>query len=321
MMNRTSWIGVVALALAACGGDKDARDDQSPPAPPEAAKEPAAPEQEPAASRAVRVEGVELATPESVLHVPGEDVYLVSNINGAPLEADGNGFISKFGPDGAVVALKWIDGAAEGVELSAPKGMAIRNGTLYVTDIDAVRMFDATTGAPKGAIEVAGATFLNDLAVAGDRLYLSDTGMKAGEGGFEPSGSAAVYAIASDDKLEKLAAGEQLGNPNGLAAADDGVWVVTFGGNELYRIDAAGNKTDVTTLPKGQLDGLEMTAAGDFLISSWEGKAVYRGRPGGTFAPVIEDVESPADIGWDRKRQRVLIPVFTGDALVLHPLG
>ena len=82
------------------------------------------------------VADVGLSTPESVLHDAGADVYLVSNINGSPLEKDGNGFISRLAPDGSVLALKWIDGEAQGITLNAPKGMAIQDGVLFVAAID-----------------------------------------------------------------------------------------------------------------------------------------------------------------------------------------
>jgi hypothetical protein len=75
-------------------------------------------------------------TPESVLYDAESDVYLVSNINGTPLEADDNGFISKVTPDGKITELKWIDGAKDTIKLNAPKGMAISGGVLYVADID-----------------------------------------------------------------------------------------------------------------------------------------------------------------------------------------
>ena len=72
---------------------------------------------------AIRVGG--FSTPESVLHDPEADIYLVSNINGSPLERDGNGFISRVTPDGKVETLKFIAGGVKGVTLNAPKGMAI----------------------------------------------------------------------------------------------------------------------------------------------------------------------------------------------------
>src|SRR5690349_10065018 len=53
---------------------------------------------------------VGLSTPESVLYDEMTDVYLVSNIEGQPLDADGKAFISRLTPDGTVATLKWIEG-------------------------------------------------------------------------------------------------------------------------------------------------------------------------------------------------------------------
>src|SRR5262245_1011797 len=132
--------------------------------------------------------------PESVLYDEADDIYLVSNINGNPTDKDDNGFISKVGPDGTVQMLKWIDGASESVTLNAPKGLAIHADTLFVADIDSVRAFSRTTGAPLGARGVKGASLLNDVSVGSDGvLYVTDTGVKPD---FTPSGTAAVYSLA-----------------------------------------------------------------------------------------------------------------------------
>src|SRR5262249_42471950 len=93
-----------------------------------------------------------------------------------------------------------------------------------------------------------------------------------------------------------------------------GVLVVTFGTNELYRLDDKGAKQDVTKLPKGSLDGI--VQMGDaLLISSWEGSAIFKGKLGGTFEQVLGDLKAPADIGFDKKRNRVLVPRFQEDAV------
>lgn len=89
-----------------------------------------------------------LMTPESALHDPAADVYLVFDIDGNPSARDGNGFISRVAPDGSIRELKWIDGAREGVTLNAPKGMALRGNTLLVADLDAIRLFDRASGKP-----------------------------------------------------------------------------------------------------------------------------------------------------------------------------
>ena len=80
------------------------------------------------------VEGVGFETPASVLHDEAADIYLVSNVNGAPLDHDGNGFISRLNPLGRLVPLRWIEGGKDGVELNAPKGMALLGDTLFVAD-------------------------------------------------------------------------------------------------------------------------------------------------------------------------------------------
>jgi sugar lactone lactonase YvrE len=150
-------------------------------------------------------------TPESVLYDAGRDVYLVSNINGGPSEEDNNGFISMVSPDGQVKALHWIQAQKNGVTLHAPKGMAIHAGILHVADIRCVRRFQLSTGAPAGETCVDGATFLNDVVAAPDgTIYVSDTGIRIGAGGVEPTGTDAVYRITSAGDVQALARGKDL---------------------------------------------------------------------------------------------------------------
>jgi sugar lactone lactonase YvrE len=255
-------------------------------------------------------------TPESVLYDDANDRYLVSNINGTPFAVDNNGYISVLGPDGKVVTEKWIEGGKNKVTLNAPKGSAIASGVLYVADIDAVRMFDLKTGGPKGDLKIAGATFLNDVAAAADgTVYVSDSGLKMGaKGDFEGSGTDAVYAIEKGKVRTVAKDAEKLGRPNGLAVGPTGVWVVTFGSGELYRLDAKGEKQDATKPPKGSLDGIVMRGE-TLYISSWEDSAVYEGSSKGPFRVRISNVKSPADIGFDTKRSRILVPRFMENAV------
>lgn len=288
-------------------------------------------------TQAVMVADAGLATPESVLHDEDADVYLVSNINGSPLEKDGNGFISRISPDGAVEDLRWIDGEADGVTLHAPKGMAVRGDTLFVSDIDSVRAFSRTSGEYHGARGVPGATFLNDLAVGGDgTLYVSDSGLNAD---FSSSGTDAVYRFDGDAAVA-IAEGAQLSGPNGLAAYDRSLAVVSFAAAEVRRIDVGADvavaadtavPTLIATLPGGQLDGIVRLSDGSFLVSSWETQSVYRipagaesDQPGDAQREaevVVEGIPSPADIGFDAQRGRVLIPVFEEDRLEFRPIA
>lgn len=286
--------------------------------PPPAPAAPAAPTLAPATV----VKDVGFMQPESAFYDAAEDMYLVSNIEGNPSEVDGKGFISKVSPEGKVVALKWIDGTKKGSTLNAPKGLAISKGTLYVADISFVRLFDAKTGAPKGKIAAPGATFLNDISVAPDgTIYVSDTGVKAGKDGFVPTGSDAIYAIGKGGSAKKILADkDKLGKPNGLLADDTGVWVVTFGSGEIYRVAKDGKQDPGQKLPEGMLDGVVKLPDNSLLVSSWTTGTVYKGTPGGTWEATVTGVKSPADIGYDTKRNVLLIPQMQLDAVVLQTI-
>ena len=291
---RRHGLGVaLGFALAACGG---AGDDSQP----------------------IWVEDVGFMTPESVLHDTDADIYLVSNINGSPFEEDGNGFISRISPAGEVLDLKWIDGTTADVVLNAPKGMAVIDDKLYVSDISVVRIFDRESGAPMGEVPIDGSTFLNDLA-AGDEgeLYVTDSGF---EDGFAASGTDAVYRITSAGDVERLAWGDELARPNGVIALGGEIWVVAFGANAMYRVEDGGIAARVD-LPMGGLDGIEALSDGSVLVSSWDGQAIYRGPVTGPFETVVSDIEAPADLGYDRQRNRVLIPLFQSDRVLFHPLN
>src|SRR5688572_2249086 len=274
----------------------------------------------PPGSDQIAVRDVGFATPESVLHDPLTDTYLVSNINGSPLEADDNGFISQVTAEGQVTSLKWIDGASDSVTLHAPKGMAVVGSFLYVADLTTIRRFDRRTGEPRGEFSIPGSSFLNDVAATEDgSVYFTDSGFRAGTGGFEPSGTDAVYRLRPDGGLDTLARGDSLGRPNGIALAGDSVWVVSFGSGELYRV-VSGGRADIHKLPKGTLDGL-IIVVGDLFVSSWEGESVFRGRPAGPFAEALKGIKTPADIGHDLWRNRILIPLFNENEVRFVPLA
>jgi hypothetical protein len=258
--------------------------------------------------------------PESVLYDSVADVYLVSNINGNPTDRDDNGFISRLSPSGTITTLKWIDGAAEQTTLNAPKGMALRHDTLFVADIDAVRMFDRRSGAPLGDWPVEGAAFLNDLAVGPDgTLYVTDTGVEPGEGGLVANGKDGIYK-REGDRWVAILSGKGLGNPNGILAEAKGLTVVTFVSGEIYTVDpATGARTMLPKPPQGGLDGVARLPNGDLLVTSWAGRGVYR-LADTTFTMVAENIASPADIGLDLKRGALMIPDFVADTVFIRPI-
>ena len=263
-------------------------------------------------------------TPESVLYDSVQDIYFVSNINGSPTAKDGNGFISRLRPDGAVENLKFIEGGHNGATLNAPKGLALAGDTLWVADIDAVRAFDAKTGAPLDTISLAplGAVFLNDIAIAQTgALYITDTGIRFDDvGNVLHPGPDRIFRIGSDRRVTEAARGDTLGRPNGIALDPVGkrFIVVEFGGKAVLAWKPMDKAPVAIARGAGGYDGVVVTG-GKLYVSSWTDSTVSTYETGQE-VKLITGVPSPADIGYDGKRNRLLIPIFTGNRVEIWQL-
>lgn len=312
MRSHVLWIALLAIALTGCPGDR--RADPTLPGssfggPPAKAVSPP-----PVVATVTGLRG-----PESVLHDPEQDVYLVSNLNGGLLERDDNGFITRIDAETMTVTLKWIEGGRDGVRLDAPKGMAIVGETLFVSDIAGVRKFDRRTGRPLGTIILHGATLINDLVADGSSVYVSDTGVRPGPGTtFYSTGTDAIWMIRAD-RAEEIAGTTALRQPNGIDVVNGTLRFVTFRGGELYEL-RDGAPYPLAELPEGQLDGLVHLKNGDVLVSSWEGEGVYRGGPNREFVPLLTGIGTPADLGYDAKRNRLLVPRSATHEVTIHAL-
>lgn len=299
------------LSATACGGDGETNGEPAETS--SAVREPTSASTE---GSGVTIEG--FAAPESVLHDTSGDVYLVSNIDGDPGAKDGTGFISRVSPAGEILELRWIDGAAEGVTLDAPKGLGLLGDTLVVADLDVVRLFDRTTGEPIGSWPVEGATFLNDVAVAPNgTVYVSDSGVRFTGGQPEDTGTSAIHAFSPDGSHHTLDTGDETGI-NGLATAGSRLYGVTMGTGKVFLIEN-GVLSELPELPGLNLDGLIVMDDG-LLVSDWDTETVYLLRENGSISAVVRNVTSPADIGIDRRRNRLLIPGLTTGQVLLAPL-
>jgi hypothetical protein len=273
----------------------------------------------------ILMRGVGFQSPKSAVFDPIGDVYLVSNVGGGPADADNDGFISKVSPDGNVLELKWISAASAKSALNGPKGMVLVGETLFVADIDVVRAFDRSSGKPLGDVGVPGATFLSDVAAASDgTLYVSDTGLGKVKGSPElaKTGSEAIYVIDAQRSVAEFAKGVELAEPIGLWAQKEGVLVASAAG-EVYRLDLSGQKTSLGRVAGG-LDGLVQTPGGRLIVSSWEASSLFIDKPPpappGQFEPLIGDLESPADLGYDPSRRQLIVPLYREDAVYIQEL-
>ena len=96
--------------------------------------------------------------------------------------------------------------------------------------------------------------------------------------------------------------------------------LVTGGSDQIFQLDDDGALTPEYETPAGGLDGLVWLDDGRVLVSSWTGSAVYQIDAGGQVSELFSDINAPADIGFDPKRNLVLIPHFEDDRVEARPL-
>jgi len=213
--------------------------------------------------------------PESVAYDAKGKVLYVGNFGGAKLDPaakDGLGYISKVGLNGKVIEEK-VFPVKGGEALNKPKGIWIQGDRLWVTDIDAVWIFDLRT--KKGRkLALPGVGFANDPAVMDGALYISDNRNDK----LVKVQPADFLNAKREPSVTEVLAGAQI-NPNGVYPARDGMLlIVGFLATDKPRgIYALGVSGQLKTLsePLGRLDGLYELKDGSLLATDWNTGSLF----------------------------------------------
>jgi sugar lactone lactonase YvrE len=255
-----------------------------------------------------------LAQPESVVEDPATGVIYVSNINGAVMQKDGNGFISRLTANGKMLERQWVKG------LNAPTGLALHDRTLYAADVDQLIEINAASGGIVKRYDAKGAIFLNDVAVDDDgTVYVSDT----------PTNT--IWRL-KDGSFEPWLANDALNGPNGILVQGDKLIVASLG-----KIQSQGQKQElggllsvslddqkVSKIGKGDLignlDGLEALQPAGYLITDWAQGALYRVDAKGKVDRLIDLNQGSADLTYLPDKKTVLIPMMLDNSLVAYSL-
>jgi len=242
-----------------------------------------------------------LKTPESVLYDQIRDHIYVSNINGKPTEKDGNGFISLLDREGNIKKLKWVTG------IDAPKGMAILNDSLFVTDIDRIHIISISQAEIIQTIEVAGASFLNDIIIMDDGVaYITDM--------LEEK-----ILKLNDGKVEFWLADKLLIKPNGIAIFKDDIAVGVK--NSILRVNIISKTISLFVDETGPVDGLIYLGKNKFVVSDWAGRILLVNRSEKiVLSNSTEKNIQAADLGYIPDDKIVLIPTFYDNRVVAAQL-
>lgn len=251
------------------------------------------------------MEGMQV--PESVYFDARTGLTYISNIVGEGWTADSEGFITLSKPGEDFELLKWREATSQS-PLSAPKGMCLLDGWLYVADIDRVHKF-RTNRPESDTIMVPGAQRLNDLATDGEAIFASDTG-RGCVFRMDPSGESIT---------------ELPGVPviNGITFGGGKMYAVSWAEHDVYELDPTG---EAAPRPFGladhftNLDGIEVMDDGCFLVSDFIGNKVCLISADEKTVTTLVELSSPADIGYDREGQRLFIPQFREDRVVVYQI-
>lgn len=266
----------------------------------------------------IRVVG--LPAPAAVLHDPAADVYLVSH-RGSGVAASGPGGIARVSAAGRLLDLRWIDGARDGTTLRAPRGMALHGELLWVADDDAVRRFDRRSGAPRGEVVIPGAVGLQGVAVAPDgTVWVTGRRPDAAGAADDAAAGDGIWTIAADGTVTALAAGGDLGGPDGIVAPASGAFVVGARNGVWYQLDRAGRRTELMRVAGAGLSGLVKAADGLWLATGASAGTVYRFDTSGTAQPLVTGLAAPAHLDVDATRRRLLVALRGADAVLIRPL-
>jgi glucose/arabinose dehydrogenase len=239
-----------------------------------------------------------LKNPESVCVGPDGRIYATTI---GEFDKDGDGAVMVISGD---TAAPFVSG------LNDPKGMVAFKDNLFVADKNRVLRIDrkakVTVVADQKAFPVP-PVFLNDLAVDEQgTLYVSDSGDLKGQGG-------AIFRIDLKGKVTLVADAKKnpaLKIPNGLL--NDGMNHLLFVDSltgELHRMKIADGASEKLAGGFGFADGIVFDAYGRLFVSDYKGGKVWViPRPGAVPVLLAEGFKSAADIGYDLKTNRILIP-------------
>ncbi|EDP95870.1 hypothetical protein U8527_12135 [Kordia algicida OT-1] len=249
---------------------------------------------------------------ESIVYDENKNILYASLIGNR--EA-GDGSVATVSLEGKVIDTMFVKG------LNDPKGIAITDDKLYVSDVTELVEADINTGEIIKKHTLEGIKFLNDVAIAHDgTVYVSDT--------FNSS----IYALKTDGTFSEWLNSEALEHPNGLLKVENNMYVSAWGnmvgpdgkkkqsGNFLKVNMETKEITKVSKDTLGNLDGVQIYDKDNFIISSWRTGKIMKINNNGAVEDVLTVGISVGDILYIPEKKLLALPMNRQNQLLIYKL-
>ena len=259
-------------------------------------------------------ENNQLSAPESVVFDERTNLLFISNVNGAPNEKNGKGYISTMTLDGKISSLKWVEG------MHAPKGLAIFGHRLYVADIDQLLVININNGRIEEKYFALQSQFLNDVAVdAVGNVYVSDMMTNT------------IYQLSSGE-LNIWLRDDALESPNGLLIQGEEMIVASWGVmTDGWNTDVPGHLKTISLVSKaikslgssqpiGNLDGVESDGKGQFYVTDWLIGGLFIINSDGKAQKLLSLPQGSADLDVVLSKNLLLIPMMIDNKLLAYQI-
>lgn len=226
---------------------------------------------------------------------------------------DGDGSIAKVSLDGKVIDTMFVKG------LNDPKGIAITNDKLYVSDVTVLVEADLETGKVLNTHTTEGTQFLNDVNIATDgTVYVSDTR------------TSSIFMLKPDGKFSEWLQSEDLEHPNGLLQVGNDMYVAAWGNmvGPEGKQKQSGNFLKVNMVSKeimkvskdtiGNLDGVQVYDKNNFIISAWRTGKILKINADGVVEDVLKVGRSVGDILYIPEKKLLALPMNIQSQLLIY---
>jgi len=249
-------------------------------------------------------ETLELTHCESAVYNAKNNIIYASLIGD---REDGDGAIATIDTDGQLINAAFVS------ELNDPKGIAITEDKLYVSDVTALVEADLSTGKILKKHTLEGIQFLNDVAIdTTGNVFVSDTR------------TSKIYKLDTDGTFNLWLADVDLDNPNGLLIQNNTMYVASWGGQpeggRVSKIDMTTKSIDSVTTILGNLDGIRPYDKERLIISDWKSGKIHLIDYNGNTEQILQVGQSVGDIAYIKEKNLLLLPMNTQSRLLFYKL-